>query len=652
MTARRPTRPQAIRVPGAAWRGVCLILLAALVPVPTAGKSAAAPAADPPVAALTAPAAVAPVPEPLRPSASYPTALNARITAFDQQIGTLPQRASELAAETRKLTESTAALKANSEAAAKDSSTAAGKASALLSKITALNARIAAHNAAQRVFQLPAEAAAASAYDAEKAQLDAEASQLQAERAAIEPELSKASARQSQLADEAVKLGAQARALGAKATAFQNESQQLVSQRRQILQDAATANQGLIDTPPAPTQMARGADAPRPPAAHGTGAPSTGGDARSPAGKNAAIDAYARTNDVKVDKRPVTAYLTPGAVNRLDASDLARLNPVATYDALVLKPNGHYKALQVQDADSETGPGQEAFNGALAKGGQATTANGGKKIIDEAETLNTCEPNSFTGGTPVLLADGSTLPIEQITPGTQVRATDTTTWNTAPRTVTAAIRHTGPHTMVDITTGNGATLHATGRHPFWNAGTGRFTNAIDLKPGDELREPDGSTARITSTRTYPQDVTAYNLTINGVHTYYVLAGATPVLVHNACGVTKPKEGEQYVYRAVKDEELKQILETRRFQNAPGIESKYFSSTPEGAALYAKSAYGVFPQEGPYTLVRAVIRSDQIPAESRIEHLADGGGGIDAFALQGDAMSTIGRVRILPSMPIP
>lgn len=131
----------------------------------------------------------------------------------------------------------------------------------------------------------------------------------------------------------------------------------------------------------------------------------------------------------------------------------------------------------------------------------------------------------------------------------------------------------------------------------------------------------------------------------------MLARETPVLVHN-CGGRKLKEGEQYVYRAVKDDELKQLLKTRRFQNPRGIESKYFSSTPEGAALYAKSAHAKFPDEGVYTLVRAVIRTEYIPANSRIEHLADGGGGIDGFALREDSMSKIGRVRVLPSMPIP
>ncbi|MFX0593820.1 hypothetical protein [Melissospora conviva] len=31
---------------------------------------------------------------------------------------------------------------------------------------------------------------------------------------------------------------------------------------------------------------------------------------------------------------------------------------------------------------------------------------------------------------------------------------------------------------------------------------------------------------------------AYNLTVEGIHTYYVLAGTTPVLVHN-CNAGQP-----------------------------------------------------------------------------------------------------------------
>ncbi len=38
---------------------------------------------------------------------------------------------------------------------------------------------------------------------------------------------------------------------------------------------------------------------------------------------------------------------------------------------------------------------------------------------------------------------------------------------------------------------------------------------------------------ITRLTTYRADLTAYNLQIDQIHTYY--AGATPVLVHNSCG---------------------------------------------------------------------------------------------------------------------
>ncbi|WP_280725405.1 hypothetical protein [Kitasatospora sp. MAA4] len=37
----------------------------------------------------------------------------------------------------------------------------------------------------------------------------------------------------------------------------------------------------------------------------------------------------------------------------------------------------------------------------------------------------------------------------------------------------------------------------------------------------------------------PGEADRYNLTVADLHTYYVLAGATPVLVHNSCGGTTP-----------------------------------------------------------------------------------------------------------------
>src|SRR3989442_709043 len=63
--------------------------------------------------------------------------------------------------------------------------------------------------------------------------------------------------------------------------------------------------------------------------------------------------------------------------------------------------------------------------------------------------------------------------------------------------------------------------------------TARFTYGTDLKAGDQVSTAAGRTVRIAGLRVYAADVTAYNLTVEGIHTYY--AGATAVLVHNSCG---------------------------------------------------------------------------------------------------------------------
>ncbi|MFF7194302.1 RHS repeat-associated core domain-containing protein, partial [Streptomyces sp. NPDC008079] len=113
-----------------------------------------------------------------------------------------------------------------------------------------------------------------------------------------------------------------------------------------------------------------------------------------------------------------------------------------------------------------------------------------------------------------------------------------------------------------------------------------------------------------------------------------------------------KPGEIFIYRAVQAKELAQLLKTRRFENVLGIETKYFSTTMEGAAAYARAAFKAYKEEGPYTLVRSVIHKDAINPESLIDHLADAGGGIDALALSVEEMAHAGRVRILPFMPLP
>ena len=134
----------------------------------------------------------------------------------------------------------------------------------------------------------------------------------------------------------------------------------------------------------------------------------------------------------------------------------------------------------------------------------------------------------------------------------------------------------------------------------------------------------------------------------GDRAYHVGVGDTPVLVHNqnlGCG-------EQYLNRAVKNDELTQIQSTRTFTNPRGIETKYFSTTPEGAASYAKAAYANWPSEGPYTIVRTTIKSDLLNAEDTLPYLSDAGGGIAGYAIPTETLPSLGRARILPFAPLP
>jgi hypothetical protein len=77
---------------------------------------------------------------------------------------------------------------------------------------------------------------------------------------------------------------------------------------------------------------------------------------------------------------------------------------------------------------------------------------------------------------------------------------------------------------------------ATDRHPFWVAGDSKkWINAADLKPGMWLRTSAGTYVQIEAVHVWTQHQQVHNLTIDGIHTYYVEAGTTPVLVHNAGG---------------------------------------------------------------------------------------------------------------------
>jgi RHS repeat-associated protein len=139
--------------------------------------------------------------------------------------------------------------------------------------------------------------------------------------------------------------------------------------------------------------------------------------------------------------------------------------------------------------------------------------------------------NSFAGGTGILMADRSVKPIKDIKVGDRVWATDPETGESGARTVAAVWKH--QDTVLDLVTEDGATITTTEDHPYWNATDSQWQQAQHLDPGDRLLAADGGSTGVGGLRLPSAHIAAaYNLTVTGIPTYYVLTGTTSVLVHN------------------------------------------------------------------------------------------------------------------------
>ncbi|MGW0928208.1 polymorphic toxin-type HINT domain-containing protein [Streptomyces sp. NPDC002644] len=142
----------------------------------------------------------------------------------------------------------------------------------------------------------------------------------------------------------------------------------------------------------------------------------------------------------------------------------------------------------------------------------------------------------FLAGTEVLMSDGSTKDIEDVRVGDKVLATDPTTGKTGPREVTALIiTEDDKHfNEISIATEHGIEkISPTHEHPFWSPSQKEWVEARNLKPGMSLLTDAGKTVIVTDNRPFKKQARTYNLTVADLHTYYVLAGETPVLVHNS-----------------------------------------------------------------------------------------------------------------------
>ncbi|MFD7874141.1 polymorphic toxin-type HINT domain-containing protein [Streptomyces sp. NPDC059766] len=153
---------------------------------------------------------------------------------------------------------------------------------------------------------------------------------------------------------------------------------------------------------------------------------------------------------------------------------------------------------------------------------------------------------SFSPDTPVLMEDGKKKPIGKIKLGDKVEAADQKTGkHIGARTVQHVwINH--DRNLLDLTIrgedGQTAILHTTDNHPFWDDTSHAWVPAGELHAGDTLNTSTNHHAYVVSTRHTPGTANRWNLTVNDLHTYYVLAGTTPVLVHNTCGEGVATEG--------------------------------------------------------------------------------------------------------------
>ncbi|MEV7130130.1 ricin-type beta-trefoil lectin domain protein [Streptomyces sp. NPDC093260] len=191
-------------------------------------------------------------------------------------------------------------------------------------------------------------------------------------------------------------------------------------------------------------------------------------------------------------------------------------------------------ALRAVDAAFVTGVGvRDAFRALKAIDGidAAAVAAIEREVSVYEELVTACKVNSFPGATQVVLADGGRKALRDVHAGDLLLATDPATGRTRGEPVTRTFRH-GAHDLVEVTLTDGGRLTSTPGHRFFVPGRG-WTLASAMRPGDVLRTPSGTrTVAAVAERHETTPRTVYDLTVSGLHTFYAVAGDSPVLAHN------------------------------------------------------------------------------------------------------------------------
>jgi RHS repeat-associated protein len=147
-----------------------------------------------------------------------------------------------------------------------------------------------------------------------------------------------------------------------------------------------------------------------------------------------------------------------------------------------------------------------------------------------------CMGNSFIGNTRVLMADGSEQTIGQVKVGDKIANSSPGNSRTQVDTVAEIHVTYSDHDYDQLTVatpGGPETVTSTAEHLYWNVATSNWAKADNLNIGDRLDTPGEGSVIVIATRHYTARQATYNLTISHTHTYYVIVGTVPVLVHNA-----------------------------------------------------------------------------------------------------------------------
>lgn len=143
----------------------------------------------------------------------------------------------------------------------------------------------------------------------------------------------------------------------------------------------------------------------------------------------------------------------------------------------------------------------------------------------------------FPAGTLVEMADGSSKPIEEIKNGDRVMTRPQWADGQAKAEAGLVIQTLKRESteLIFVKFASGATLEATGNHPFYVQDFG-FVEAERLQVGSRVSTNTGESQRIEAIVRLPISAPVYNFTVARTHTYFVGRPNSWLWVHNArCG---------------------------------------------------------------------------------------------------------------------